>query len=299
MRGKRATSSRGSGGPGGSAWPRRRGLQALLCTLFVVASLALGARASQRGPGADSEPPPLADAPEPAPLGFVAPPLVAAQPPGVYRGLWEMRWGDSPLAPGGRPLWALPSSRSAEWQDLRPLHELSGPAQPRTLWLRTRLSGQMLAEPVMFLYSVDQIFEAYLDGELVYRFGEFSGPRALRFSGLSAHFVPLEPPRIGQPQRRVNYEGKVLALRVYSAHRNIGVAGIPLLGTRSEIVRQLFLDEVKRHPGLFEQSKQNAGFRRNVEQGIEKLEELLLGYRWIGQRQLRQVVGSGLQIGNR
>ncbi|MFO0579196.1 MAG: 7TM diverse intracellular signaling domain-containing protein [Polyangia bacterium] len=246
MRGKRATSSRGPGGPGGPAWPRWCWLQALLCALLVLSGVVLGARASLGGQGAEGEPPPLADAPEPAPLGSVAPPLVAAQPPLVYRGAWEMRWGDSPLGPDGRPLWALPASRSAEWQDLRPLHELSGPAQPRTLWLRTRLSGQMLAEPVMFLYSVDQIFEAYLDGERVYRFGEFSGPRALRFSGLSAHFVPLEPPRVGQPQRRVNYEGKVLALRVYSAHRNIGVAGIPLLGTRSEIVRQLFLDDLGR-----------------------------------------------------
>jgi serine/threonine protein kinase len=214
--------------------------------VLLLSSVVLGARATLARAGADAEPPPLEDALEPPPRGAVAPPLIAAQPPLAYRGAWEMRWGESPLGADGQPLWASPSSRSAEWQDLRPLHKLSGPAQGRTLWLRTRLSGQMLPEPVLFLYSVDQIFEAYLDGEPIYRFGEFSGPRALRFSGLSAHFIPLEPPRVGQPQRRVNYEGKVLALRIYSAHRNIGVAGIPLLGTRSEVVRQLFLDDLGR-----------------------------------------------------
>ena len=72
------------------------------------------------------------------------------------------------------------------------------------LWLRTRLAGKNFHDPALFLLSMDQIFEAYLDGKLIYRFGVLDGPGSGRYAGHRPHYLPLGP----------GYQGKLLALRV-------------------------------------------------------------------------------------
>lgn len=207
--------------------------------MLVAAALA---RAASEAPLPDEDV-------EPPPLGSINPPVLAATPPFAYPGAWEYRFGDSPRAADGRPLWALPSSRSAEWEDLRPLRELPGDKDGRFLWLRTQLPKHGLVDPVLFIYSIDQLVEAYVDGELVYRFGEFDGPRALRFPGSRSLFVPLRPPREAAPRRRLSFgqgPGHLLALRIHSSARIAGIAGIPRLAERSQLVQQIFVEDLGR-----------------------------------------------------
>lgn len=177
--------------------------------------------------------PPVDDfAPEPPPAGEPSPLTVRYQ----YQRRWEYRWGDSPVAPDARLSWAQPDSTDAGWIALPHFHNLPDRQGRNFLWMRTRLHGPPLSDPILYLFVVDQIFEAYLDGRLIYRFGEFSGPRQLQFSGYKAHIL-----RIGS-----GYAGKMLTLRIYSNHTNIGVSGVPRIGEYGDIVVELFKEDLSR-----------------------------------------------------
>lgn len=140
-----------------------------------------------------------------------------------YQGLWEYRWGDSPGQTRAFT-WASPNFNDG-WRPLRAMSALEGRGHQRFLWMRTRLEGDDDQDPVLHLRGVDQIFEAYLDGQPVYRYGDFDGPHALRFLGYKPHDIPLGP----------KYAGKTLALRIYSDHVNIGPFGEPQIGPRTEL----------------------------------------------------------------
>lgn len=144
-----------------------------------------------------------------------------------YAGAWQYRWGDSPRGQDGDGtlVWTA-ADDSPQWQDLPNMGSPPGRDARTSVWLRTRLVFQDIDEPTLYLRGVDQIFEAYLDGTLVYRFGEFEGPNAHRFLGYKAHYIPL-----GDAAR-----GKTLTLRIYSDHVNIGLFGEPLIGTRADLL---------------------------------------------------------------
>ncbi len=94
----------------------------------------------------------------------------------------------------------------------------------RFLWLRTRLEGQEVRDATLYLEIVDQLLEAYLDGQLIYSYGDIDGRP--RFLGFPAHYVPL-----GE-----GYRGRTLTLRIYSEHINIGLSGRVRIGSRSQLI---------------------------------------------------------------
>lgn len=139
---------------------------------------------------------------------------------GRYAGSWEYRYGDSPRDEDGRLAFAQPQPPGpvqAGWQKTTVLHTPPGRHGARFLWLRTRLSGPQLADPVMFIINIDQSFEAYLDGKPIDHFGPMAGPS---FPGLPKVFLPLGP----------EYQGKTLALRIYCPYGSIGLFMEPRIG---------------------------------------------------------------------
>ena len=142
-----------------------------------------------------------------------------------YAEAWQYRWGDSPRLSEGAFAWTV-ANDSPEWRILPNMGSPAGRDGSTSLWLRTRLAGQTTSEPTLYLRGVDQIFEAYVDSTLVYRFGSFDGPDARRFLGYKAHYIPL-----GNA-----YQGKTLTLRIHSDHVNIGIFGEPLIGARADLL---------------------------------------------------------------
>ena len=141
-----------------------------------------------------------------------------------YAGTWAYRFGDSPRDASGAFVWA----QAADVEGFSPLAQDGtkiGRNGARYLWVRTRLVGNAGADPVLQVRGIDQLVEAYVDGKLVYRFGDFEGPEALRFRGYKPHDFPL-----GE-----GFEGKTLALRIYSDHVNIGTFGRVVIGPRTAI----------------------------------------------------------------
>lgn len=157
-----------------------------------------------------------------------------------YRGRWQYRWGDSPREASGAWLWSLPEFDEG-WQDLPSAGTPPGRGDSRFLWLRTRLTGPDVQDPALQIEIIDQLCEAFLDGQPVYRFGQLDGqgPWARRFLGYPVHYIPL-----GRALLARDYRGGVFTLRVYSEHLNIGLFGQQRIGTRAVLATDLFRRDI-------------------------------------------------------
>lgn len=175
------------------------------------------------------EPPPQGEKPVPPPSVHLS-----------YQGHWSYRFGDSPRTAGGTFLWAQPLPRSVPsgdgWLSAGPFRRFPGRAGHKFLWMRTRLHGPPLHEGILYMPGVDNLLEAYLDGQLIYRYGDMTGAPPYRFIGFRTHPIPIG----------TDYDGKTLSLRIYSDLRNLGPFGEPRLGERSEITADLFIEDLGR-----------------------------------------------------
>ncbi|HNN90681.1 MAG TPA: protein kinase [Pseudomonadota bacterium] len=204
-----------------------RGLP-LLCIGLALFFLARGTSASSSSGTAvaSHEPPPSA--------------LVLPYQTAAYRGHWQYRWGDSPRDASGTLLWSLPGEDSA-WLALPSSGNPPGRGGQSFLWLRTRLDGPDVHDPALQIEIIDQLCEAFLDGQPIYRFGQLdgSGRWARRPLGYPVHYIPL-----GRGSLARDYRGGILTLRIYSEHLNIGLFGQQRIGTRLVLEKELFRRDI-------------------------------------------------------
>lgn len=146
-----------------------------------------------------------------------------------YGGTWEYRYGDSPRAPDGSFLWAQPKHDDGGWQPTQILENPPSRNRASFLWLRTQLTGPPISDPILFIWGIDQSYEAYLDGQQIDRFGPMQGRQ---YPGLPKIFLPLG----------TAYQGKTLTLRVYSPYAWIGIFLQPRLGAHQNVF-QMAIDE--------------------------------------------------------
>lgn len=141
-----------------------------------------------------------------------------------YRGSWEYRFGACPLDGNQRPLCL-----QSEWNDgsfvSGAVESPPGRDGKDELWLRTRLTGPRLVDPVMYLKFVDQFYEAYVDGKLVAKSPGDLFSKA-RLTGVYRAYLPLGP----------DYVGKTLAIRVHSRYWHIGIHRAQQIGERSTMI---------------------------------------------------------------
>ena len=99
----------------------------------------------------------------------------------------------------------------------------------RSLVLTTTVPNlEPLASPALYLPSVDQSFEVYLDGQKIYQYG-WNEEKPF-FAGWSWHLVSL-------PE---DAAGKTLLLRIYSIDKTIGVIGQARIGSDADFRLALF-----------------------------------------------------------
>ena len=169
---------------------------------------------------------------------------------------WEYRWGDSPVDATGKFSYLRPYRGQNEdgrnpMSDSGPADNglsdetqqgwapLPFPAQPagrdgaNFIWQRVLLPEGQWRDPALYIYSVDLIFEAYIDGEMIYKHGNLDAEQP-RFEGWPFHIIPL--PR--EPG------GRYLYLRVYSDYPDIGIYHRVVLDDRADLIEWLLLSNV-------------------------------------------------------
>ncbi|MBL8634387.1 MAG: protein kinase [Myxococcales bacterium] len=142
----------------------------------------------------------------------------------AYQGSWEFRYGACPQGPNGQFLCT-----QADWNDGS---FVSGQVESpnlrngrNELWLRTRLTGPKLSDPYLLIKSVDQTYEAFLNGELVDKSDGDLESRE-RFAGVYRAYIPLG----------TDYVGKTLTLRIYARYWHIGIHREQLIGDRAALL---------------------------------------------------------------
>ena len=141
-----------------------------------------------------------------------------------YQGVWEYRYGACPKDSIGRSACLLENEPSIPFT-VGPSESPPGRNGQNELWVRTKLIGKEYKDPVLLVRSIDQNYEAYVNGEVVAKSpGDFFSRK--RYAGVSRAYVPLGP----------NYVGKTLVFRVHSDYWHIGVHHDQMLGERSAIM---------------------------------------------------------------
>ncbi len=129
---------------------------------------------------------------------------------------WEYRWGDSPFDADGTPLWAREGAGAdTQWQAIAAPSNPPGRDGQTLVWYRVRLPGVEARDASLFVYSIDLAAEFYVDGKLIYKWGEPGAPGRLPFRGWPWHLVPVAP----------GYGGTLLYVRVASDYHDIGLWG--------------------------------------------------------------------------
>ncbi len=149
-----------------------------------------------------------------------------------YPGVFEYRYGDSPLRFDGAPSFADPLHADGGWRGVQGIGKPPGRASAEVLWLRTRLQGPRLASPLLYLRLSSHTTELYLDGQPVRPKMSTRTPLDFIASTRDEYLIPLG----------ADYVGKTLALRLCSAAPMIGISARPRLGDAAAVA----LDVVRR-----------------------------------------------------
>lgn len=162
-----------------------------------------------------------------------ASPQASPQAPIPITQNWQYLWGDCPQDPTG--LFAcLPPNRDnprANWLVQERFPETPpGRNDTAFMWQKTRLPNANLRRPYLYVDVVQQNMQIFLDGKLIYTFGDLDSPGEV-FLGYPWHMLPLPP----------DYAGKDLTFRIWSGHHNIGLQGSIFLGDEDAILKHIVI----------------------------------------------------------
>lgn len=141
---------------------------------------------------------------------------------------WEYSWRDGENHDEATALMSpsMYSNQSGDWQPLLLPCNPAGRNGSKILWLRTMIPQHL--EPHSFLrVRGTQVFEIYLDQQLIFRHGRIGG-RESPYIGTPPRLVPL-------PEQAA---GKSMYIRFYSSSKDIGLMQKPAIASRSVLMME-------------------------------------------------------------
>lgn len=138
---------------------------------------------------------------------------------------WEYRWGDSPYLADGTPAWLVETQPEGAWQSIDFPSNPPGRDGQRHAWFRIILPAGEWRDPVLYVYSIDLIAQAFLDDVLIYQHGSFNERGEGPFVGWPWHMISL-------PE---DFADRQLSFRVYSNYTDIGLWGEVRLMDRPDL----------------------------------------------------------------
>lgn len=161
-------------------------------------------------------------------LLLAAPACAGTAPLALDEG-WEYRWGDSPFRADGTPVWVDDPASQDEWQPIAFPSNPPGRGGNKHAWFRITLPEGEWRDPVLYIYSVDLITQAWLEDEPIYQYGHFDARGEGRFAGWPWHMISL-------PEA---FAGKTLYFRVFSDYTDIGLWGEVKLMDRLDLLQYI------------------------------------------------------------
>lgn len=167
---------------------------------------------------------------------FASPELTENTNPGLFllKNGWEYRWGDSPFTPQGIPEWTIQHQDDNQWTSFSLTSDPENTENNLYMWERVTLPEIHWKDACLFIYSVDQIYEVYLEEKLISRFGGLNTLPIKAFIGYGEHTIHL-------PE---GYEGKTLYFRVYSEIHRIGILRDIYMGSEGDYFRYLIANRI-------------------------------------------------------
>ncbi len=142
-----------------------------------------------------------------------------------YQGSFQYRYDGSAEKQGSPPPFADPRHEDGRWQSVTGIGKPPGRGTATVLWLRTRLTGPPLHNPMLYLRLSSHTAELYLDGQPVTPYMSTQTLTDFLVSTRDEYLLPLER----------DYVGKTLVLRLSSAAPMIGVTATPRLGEAAAV----------------------------------------------------------------
>jgi len=130
---------------------------------------------------------------------------------------WQMRWGDSPIDADGHFVWLDDKWDDPAWKSTDvPHYRFKQRVETKKAWYRIKLPPEPIPHG-LYVRELNQVFEVYQAGELIYRFGELVLDDDVQFLGYSRHLIRIES----------GAGNEILHFRVQSNVREVGFAGNP------------------------------------------------------------------------
>ncbi|WP_203298893.1 GGDEF domain-containing protein [Marinobacter sediminum] len=166
-------------------------------------------------------------------LALMLPGIVTAASQPVAEG-WEYRWGDSTFDADGTPDW-VQQDAPGEWQSIGFPSNPPGRNGQEHVWYRVTLPSGEWQEPVLYIFSVDIIFQVYLGDEKIYQYGTFHSDGRGSFEGWPWHAIPLPD----------NYSNEPIYFRVFSDYTDIGLWGEVAIMDYTDLVLYILKNSLK------------------------------------------------------
>ncbi len=163
--------------------------------------------------------------------------MIMAEPPrpAVVSEGWQYRHGDSPRNDKGVPSWLYDSKDSSEWTSFTGPGQPPGESDSGDIWLRTVLPAGEYKIPSIMFTTNDQLFQVYLEDELIYSYGDMERNSDNVAPGSPWHLIHL-------PE---DYQGKLLNLRMHATFtRNTGLVRRFEIGSENEHIAYLIASEI-------------------------------------------------------
>ena len=142
-----------------------------------------------------------------------------------YKGSFQYRYEGRAEKQGSPPPFADPRHDDGGWQSATGIGKPPGRGPATVLWLRTRLTGPPLRNPMLYLRLSSHTADLYLDGHPVTPYMSTQTLTDFLVSVRDEYLLPLTP----------DYAGKTLVLRISSAAPMIGITATPRLGEASAV----------------------------------------------------------------
>ncbi len=148
---------------------------------------------------------------------------------------WKFKWGDSPKSSDGTFEWAQSQNTTdGSWISTNSPGTLPERNGNNTVWITTILPEFDSREKSLWLAGVDQAMDIFVDGKMIYSFGDIDSNGIGKFQGYPWHIADLP----------ANASGRPITFRVWSGHMNIGLIGDTLVASRDAIVENIFLGSI-------------------------------------------------------